>query len=153
MNNKGFTLIELVVTLSLIIIIVGIAVPKINYDNSYLKSVTDELLYDIRDLRIKNMSDAEASAHEILFYDNNKYMFKNTNNEEVVETIILEADFEFTLVNINSKKLSFNTNGTPSDNSILYGSESGEIVIKKKDGSLSKRIKIIKLTGKIQLID
>lgn len=140
MNRKGFTLIEIVITLSLVVIVTAIFVPKLNFNKSYLKAFSHELLYDIRDLRTKSMTIGSANYSIVIDTDKNIYYYKEGTN--VIKSIELDSDFEF---DIYTSTISFNFNGTPDNAQTIR-------IRNKKNGDY-KEITIVPNTGRVLLVD
>ena len=140
MNNKGYTLIELVVTISLVVVVTAIFVPKLNYNRSYLKAFSDELLYDVRDLRTKSMTKGSANYSIVFDTDKNIYYYKEGTN--VIKSVELDSDYEFDLY---TSTISFNFNGTPDNAQTIR-------IRNKKTGDY-KEISIVPNTGRILLVE
>ncbi len=138
MNTKGFTLIELIITISLIIVIVLIVVPKLNYDKSYLESFTKELAYDIRKIRINSMTN-DKELYYILLTNDSYELRKSLKRIKLVK---LKTNFKLDYIH---QEISFNYNGTP-DNSQT-------ITITNKKTKESKKISIVVETGRILILE
>lgn len=145
MNNKGYTLIELVVTISLVIIVTAIFVPKLNYNRSYLKSISHELLYDLRHLKTNSMTRDDAT-YKMVISENMYYITKSTSESITPTTIkLVEIDPDFELFSNNSNYIMFSYNGTP-----IYPTT---IKITNKKTNEYKKITITVGIGRILLIE
>ncbi len=142
LNKKGFTLIELIVTIGLLIILFSIVVPRINTDRYYMEKISKELLYDMKDIKVKNMT-SENDSYTMTFYPD-YYILKVGTNTGIKQykKVELKEDFLFTY---SFQNLTFNYRGSPS-----HGQT---ITLKDIKTEAIKQITIIPVTGRILLIE
>lgn len=143
MNNKGVTLIELILTLAIMAIIMVIVIPKTN-NNSYLNSISKELLYDIRDLRVKSMT-TDDTFYSMVVATNRYYITKSSKQgRKIIKLVDLKANYTLYSSNIK-RKVEFNYNGRP-----RYPTT---ITIMNTKTNRRKQISIVPDTGRILLIE
>ena len=70
MYKKGFTLIELVVTISILCMVLGLAVLAIDADMFYMEKMADEFVMDVRYVQTECMKSA-SGKHKISIDFNN----------------------------------------------------------------------------------
>lgn len=144
MNNKGVTLIELILTLTILTVIMVIVIPKTN-NNAYLNSISKELLYDIRDLRTRSMT-SDNSYYSMVIAPNRYYITKSSAKEGRKIIKIVDLKPNYTLNSSNRKrKVEFSYNGRP-----RYPTT---ITIMNTKKNKHKQISIVPDTGRILLIE
>ena len=136
MQNKGFTLIELIIVIAIIGIIASICMPKNRVSDYKLHSQAKLLTSEIRMIRYKVMT--EGSFESIVINENS---YSIVNDSKVINKVELDENFYIT-ENLGSK-IKFNLNGTP-----LKG---GSITIKDKNTQKSHVITIVPYTGRVLL--
>jgi len=144
LNKKGFTLIELIVTIALLAILFSIVVPRINTDRYYMEKIAKELLYDLKDIKVKNMT-SENKTYTITFFTD-FYILKEGTNAGIKQykKVELKEDYEFYYSNGN-QNLTFNYRGSPS--------QAQTITFKNLKTEVIKQITIVPVTGRILLIE
>ena len=142
LNKKGFTLIELIVTIGLLIILFSIVVSRINTDRYYMEKISKELLYDMKDIKVKNMT-SENDSYTMTFYPD-FYILKVGTNTGIKQykKVELKEDFLFMY---SFQNISFNYRGSPS--------QGQTITLKDLKTEAIKEITIIPVTGRILLIE
>ncbi len=143
-NNSGLTLIELIIVLAILSILVSLIVPKIDSTNYRLKTEARLLCNEIRDLRLKNMT--ESLLYKIYIHSDNYQLHEGPSQLKRwdVESGIKISD-NFGDENISYTKLSFNNNGAPN--------YSGTITIKDINSGKYMEITIVLATGRVLLKD
>ena len=93
MNNKGFTLIEVMLVLALIGVVSLIVIPKLDADFGYLDSYSKDLLYDIRFVREETMRGKngykiklEADSYKVLIDDIEQHERDLKDKYEIIYT-------------------------------------------------------------------
>lgn len=146
-NRKGFTLIELIIIIALIGIVLSMSIPRLYMDSVKIDSITNELLYDIRYIRLENMKG--EYKYDIKFYGPSNpggqyyYIITRSNgsiHNEGVKTIKIDSKYEFSTYVVNNHFISFNVDGTRT-----VGLKS--ITILNKSDANEKRIIEITNTG------
>lgn len=136
MQNKGFTLIELIIIIAILGIITSMCLPKSRVNNHKIYSEARLLTSEIRTLRYKVMT--QGGIHSILLSE--KY-YSVINNGEVVKNVKLDDN---TYISENfDKELKFDPSGSPK--------RGGSITIKDKTNNKSHVITIVPYTGRILL--
>ena len=142
LNKKGFTLIELIVTIGLLFILFSIVVPRINTDRYYMEKISKELLYDMKDIKVKNMT-SDNSSYTMTFYPN-FYTLKVGTNTGIKQYKKVELKEDFMLM-YSFENITFNYRGSPN-----HGQT---IILKNLETLATKEITIIPVTGRILLIE
>jgi prepilin-type N-terminal cleavage/methylation domain-containing protein len=142
LDKKGFTLIELIVTIGLLAILLSLVVLKIDPDRYYLEKISKEIYYDIKDVKVKSMT-SDGVSYSISLYNNYYILKKGTNTGTVqYKKVELKEDFEFLY---EDQLLTFNYRGSPS--------QAQTITIRDIKRNLIKQITIVPVTGRILLIE
>jgi prepilin-type N-terminal cleavage/methylation domain-containing protein len=91
--NKGFTLIEMLIVISLIAIITAIAVPQFTRytQNNALQSAARELAGDIQIIRQR--AAADSAAYTLQFLDNTRYTYTLPPNPAVIKNVTTLTDY------------------------------------------------------------
>ncbi|MFA9423511.1 MAG: Tfp pilus assembly protein FimT/FimU [Sedimentibacter sp.] len=111
MNNKGFSLIELIVTISILSIVFALVVPKLDSGFAYLDKMANEFTMDVRYVQMESMK-KPASGYKISI-DKSKgcyYVYKNTVVEKTVE---FEQRYNIDYTNANMDTIGFTYEGMP----------------------------------------
>ena len=142
MNKKGFTLIELIVTIGLLIILLSIVFPKINTDRYYLDKVSKELLYDLKDIKVKMMT-TDGPSYSMTIFEN-YYILKLGKDNRIYryKKFELKEGYKFLY---SHQDVTFNFNGAPH--------QSQTIKVLNTETSEEKEISIVLGTGRILLLE
>jgi len=137
MQNKGFTLIELVVTISIIFIVLASAALVIDMDMFYLEKMADEFAMDVRYVQIQSVKDENASYRVSI--DADKGYYKILNFSVVEKTVKFKDRYQIGYSNHESS-VGFTHNGTPIN--------SGTFTILDTRTNKTKQISIVPTTGR-----
>lgn len=113
MYNDGFTLIELVVTISILCILLGLAVLVIDADMFYMDKMADEFVMDVRYVQTECMKSTFGN-HKISIDINNGcyYIFDNTIIEKTVK---FKSRYQIDYSNQNMESVGFTYEGIPTN--------------------------------------
>lgn len=136
MQNKGFTLIELIIIIAIMGIITSTFIPRNRASDYRLYSQARLLTNEIRMTRYKVMT--EGGFQGIVINENS---YSIVNDSKVIRKVELGEDFHIT-ENLGSK-IKFDLNGIP-----IKG---GSITIKDKHTKKSHIITIVPYTGRVLL--
>ena len=142
MDKKGFTLIEVIVTIGLLIILLSLVFPKINMDRYYLDKVSKELLYDLKDIKVKMMT-TDGPTYSMTISDNH-YMLKIGKNKRINQYKKFELKEGYKFI-YSHQDVAFNFNGAP------HQSQTIKIINTETDEK--KEISIVLGTGRILLLE
>jgi prepilin-type N-terminal cleavage/methylation domain-containing protein len=118
MNTKGFSLIEMLVVMGIVVILFALTVPQLFRlrDRNVLQSATTKMLSDFREQQLKAMN--ELQVHGVHFTSEKYTQFVGDqfveSHDANIETI-LDYPLGFSLINIPN-------------NTIYFASGSGEII-------------------------
>lgn len=139
-NNRGMTLIELLLVISIIALSLSIAIPKIERRNYHLMTSSRMLRDDIRNVRYMKMVEGKNLKISL---ERNQYSVME--NSKVVKRVKLEKDFKITYTdNFKGGDIIFGYNGVPT-----YGG--GTITIFDDRANKYCEITIVPATGRILL--
>jgi prepilin-type N-terminal cleavage/methylation domain-containing protein len=111
MCTKGFTLIEVIITVSIMTIVSAIVVPLISMDFAYMDRMVDEFAMDIRYVQMENMKKPRAGYKlSIDKYEGCYYILKKDVIEKTVE---FKERYSISYTNANMDSIGFNNDGTP----------------------------------------
>ncbi len=136
MHNKGFTLIELVVTISILGIILSLAVLIIDRDMFYMEKMADEFVTDVRYVQNESKK-SPSNTYEISIDENNScyHVKKSTDTEKTVKfKDRYQIDYN------NGNRIGFTYDGSPKN--------SGTFTITDTKAEKIKEITIIPATGR-----
>jgi len=142
LDKKGFTLIEVIVTIGLLIILLSLVFPKINMDRYYLDKVSKELLYDLKDIKVKMMT-TDGPTYSMTISDNH-YMLKIGKNKRIYQYKKFELKEGYKFI-YSHQDVAFNFNGAP------HQSQTIKIINTETDEK--KEISIVLGTGRILLLE
>lgn len=144
MNNKGFTLLELILCISLFAIILTIPLFKIDVLlNQKEKKELKEFITDINYAR--NKAIIESTRYSIYIRpDTNSYVIyqHKSSMQKIVKKKEFTNGIQFKSTNVKDKEIIFTQSGAPS--------HAGEILLKNKRGEDIK-ITITPATGKVNI--
>jgi len=142
LNKKGFTLIELIVTIGLLIILLSIVFPKINLDRYYMDKVAKELLYDLKDIKVKMMT-TDGPAYSMTISEDH-YMLKIGKDKRIYQYKKFELKEGYKFI-YSYQDVAFNFNGAPHQSQTIriLNTETNEI----------REISIVLGTGRILLLE
>lgn len=110
MRNKGFTLIELMVTISILCIVMALAVLIIDTDIFYMEKMADEFVMDVRYIQMECIK--TFGNHKISIDIDNRcyYVF---DNSVIIKTVIFKNRYQIDYSNLNMDSVGFNIEGIP----------------------------------------
>lgn len=111
MRNKGFTLIELVVTISILSIVLATVVLIIDMDMFYLEKMADEFAMDVRYVQMECMKGATNNHRISIDIANGCYYIFNTTVIE--KTVVYKSRYQIDYSNQNMESVGFTHDGTP----------------------------------------
>lgn len=136
MNDNGFTLVEVILVISILSIIMTIAIPMVNMDLGYMDKMAAEFIADVRFVQMETMKYPEA-GYQI---DINK----NKGEYYIRKKLILVKKVCFTeryKINYNNKSpFAFTYEGTPIN--------AGTFTILDTKTNESKKVTIVPTTGR-----
>ncbi|MBS4536193.1 type II secretion system protein [Clostridium sp. D2Q-14] len=141
MNNKGITIVELILVLSIFLVIIGIILPRIDISDYILKSYGRKLVSDLNYIKINSMSNGIGASNRIIFNEK-RYNIKVGNKPS--KNIYLKSNYKISQ-NISSNRIYFNPNGSPS--------QACTITIFNNDNERYIEITITPATGRIHMYD
>lgn len=135
-NNKGLTLIELIVVIGFLGLLLSISLPKIEKSPYILLYTTKTLRDDIRNIKYAAMT--EGTGARIVF---DRYSYMILEGEKIIKTVNLNKDLRIKQ-NLLKSSIGFDFKGTP-----ISGGGTVSIV----DESTKKycKITIVPATGRI----
>ena len=138
MLNKGFTLIELVVTISILCIVLALAVLIIDIDMFYLEKMADEFAMDVRYVQMECMK-GETNNHRIsIDITNGCYYIYDIY--AIKKTVAFKNRYKIDYSNQNMGSIGFTHDGTPIN--------SGIFTILDTRTNETKQISIVPATGR-----
>ncbi len=110
MCNKGFTLIELVATVSILCIVLALAVLIIDTDIFYMEKMADEFIMDVRNVQMECIK--TLGNHKISIDIDNRcyYVF---DNSVIIKTVIFKDRYQIDYSNKNMASIGFDIEGIP----------------------------------------
>jgi len=143
-NNRGVTLLELILCISIIAIILSIPVFNIDvFLNLKEKNELKEFITDINYAR--NRSIIESARHSVfLNIDKNSYtIYKHTSSmPKIVKKKEFTHGIQLKSTNVRDKEIMFTQIGVPS--------HTGEVILKNRKGEKTK-ITITPVTGRVNV--
>ncbi|MBF8982647.1 prepilin-type N-terminal cleavage/methylation domain-containing protein [Lutibacter sp. B2] len=137
-NKKGFTIIELLITVAILGIIASLSIPKIDHTNLHLKTQGRLLCSDLRAMRLASMTEGEGY---MLYLRKNYYVINNGLRR--IKKVTFVPNYE---VLPGKQRIMFNYNGSPS-----YGGMTIKIINRKTKKYIE--ITIVPASGRILLKD
>ena len=138
MLNKGFTLIELVVTISILCIVLALAVLIIDIDMFYLEKMADEFAMDVRYVQMECMK-GETNNHRISI-DIANGCYHVFNIAVIIKTVVFKNRYKIDYSNQNMESIGFTHDGTPVN--------PGTFIILDTRTNETKQISIVPTTGR-----
>ena len=111
MNKNGFSLIEMVVTISILSIVLALAIPSLDVDFAYLDKMANEFAMDIRYVQMENMK--RPSSGYKMSIDKSLgcyYVYKNSVMEK---TVLFKERYKIDYTNLNMDSIGFTYEGMP----------------------------------------
>lgn len=138
-NNNGFTLIELIVTISIMILLLTITVPRFDISFGYMEKMINEFAMDVRNVQMENMKTPSA-GYDIKIYSDKYYIRKNMDIEKIV-------NFKdgYTINYNNGDSISFTYDGEPK--------KAGTFTITNTRNSKVKQVSIVPVTGRTIILE
>lgn len=111
MNNKGFSLIEMVVTISILSIVLALAIPRLDTDFAYMEKMANEFAMDVRYVQMESMK-RPGSGYKISIDKSAGcyYVYKNTVMEK---TVTFKERYKIDYTNLNMDSIGFTFEGMP----------------------------------------
>jgi len=111
MNNKGFSLIEMVVAISILSIVFAIAIPRLDADFAYMDKMANEFAMDLRYVQMESMK-RPSSGYRISINKSTGcyYVYKNTVIEKAVT---FKERFKIDYTNLDMDSIGFTYEGMP----------------------------------------
>ena len=138
MKNKGFTLIELVVTISILFIVLASASLIIDMDIFYMEKMADEFVADVRYIQMESIK-SEASNYRISI-DYAKGCYHIFNFSTVEKTVEFKSRYKIDYTNQKMERVGFKHDGAPIN--------SGTFIILDTRTNKTKQISIVPTTGR-----
>lgn len=145
MDNKGITIIELILILAIMGIIIVIAVPKFDFSDSEMKRYGRELTMDLNYIKTKSKTSNNNNENKIRLESKHYDLYIDN---KVNKTKHLKENFEITTnlePNIIPEKIEFTRMGKPS--------RACSIFIINNDNNRYIKISITVGTGRIHMYD
>lgn len=111
MNNKGFTLIELVITISILGIALSLAILTIDMDIFYMEKMADEFVMDVRYVQAECMKSTSGNHRINIDVDNGCYYI--LDNSVVEKTVSFKNRYQINYSNENMMYIGFTNVGIP----------------------------------------
>lgn len=138
MYNKGFTLIEVAVTISILLILLTLAVPILDTDMFYMEKMANEFVMDIRYVQAQNMKNPMSGYRVSIDKENGRYYV--LNNTVAEKTVKFKNRYALDYSNTNMHSIGFNYEGVPINAGTFR-------IIDKRTNKL-KEISIVPATGR-----
>lgn len=138
MSKSGFTLIETVVTIFILIILISLAVPKLDMDFAYMDKMANEFAMDVRYIQMESMKVPGAEYNIRINMDEGFY---NVDVDTVtVKTVKFKERYKISYNNINMKSIGFTYEGMPVN--------AGTFSILDTRTNEKKEVSIVPMTGR-----
>lgn len=141
MKNNGFTLIEIVLVLSLIGILTLLTVPKISADFGYMDKMAEEFLKDARFIQMEAMKHPKPIYQIYVHPNERKYLLKD--EYKIIKEVNFNERYSINYTGMGS--LRFNIDGTPIN--------AGTFTIKDNKTNKEKNITIVPATGRTIIVE
>ena len=140
-NNNGFTLIEMVITITVISIIFAIAVPRFDINTGYMEKMANEFAMDVRYVQMENMKNPDANYEIEVNAISDDYYVKNGMSIE--KSVAFKS--RYTINYNNGSVIRFSYEGAP----IKAGTFT---ITDTKTGDL-KQVTIVPATGRTIILE
>lgn len=110
MCNKGFTLIELVVTISILCIVLALTFLVIDHDIFYMEKMADEFITDVRYVQMQCKK--TLGNHKISINIDNKCYYVY-DNSVIIKTVTFKERYQIDYTNENMDSVGFTIEGIP----------------------------------------
>jgi prepilin-type N-terminal cleavage/methylation domain-containing protein len=138
MHDKGFTLIESLVTISILCIVLASALLIIDLDMFYLDKMADEFAMDVRYVQMECMKGAIYTHKIYIDIPNRSYhIFKDV---AIRKTVVFKSRYQIEYSNQNMESVGFTQEGTPIN--------PGTFTILDTRTNKTKKISIVPSTGR-----
>lgn len=146
MDNRGITIIELILILAIMGIIVSIAVPQFDFSDSEMKRYGRELVMDLNYIKTKSKTAKVNKYNKIsLSKDlNGKYYYNLKIDNKFNKKVYLEEKFKIT-TNLSGQEIYFTRMGIPTP--------AGTIRIINNENNNYIEITITPATGRIHMYE
>ena len=139
-NQKGFTLIELIVVIATLAMLFSLVIPNIQKNSSELLTTSRKLRDEIRYIRY--MKIAEGKNYRLVFQEHSYILSEGPKR---IKEVIIDKDLSINQ-NFIGSEVFFSYNGAPSSNG-------GTITITNKNSKRYCKITVVPATGRILLKD
>lgn len=140
-NNNGFTLIEMVITITVISIIFAIAIPRFDINAGYMEKTANEFAMDVRYIQMENMKNPNADYEIEVNMISNDYCVKNGISIE--KTVSFKN--RYTIDYNNGSVISFSYGGAPK--------KAGTFTITDTKTGDIKQVTIVPATGRTIILE
>lgn len=137
MCNKGFTLIELVATISILCIVLALAALIIDTDIFYMEKMADEFIMDVRNVQMECIK--TLGNHKISIDIDNR-CYHVFDSSVIIKTVIFKNRYQIDYSNKNMDSVGFNIEGIPIN--------AGTFTIKDTKTNKIIEISIVPTTGR-----
>lgn len=137
-DQKGFTLIELIVVMAALAMLLSLAVPRIQKGSSDLLATSKTLRDEIRYARYMKMT--EGKNYRLVFQEHSYILSEGPKR---IKEVVIDKDLSIH-ENFKGSEVSFSFNGSPSSNG-------GTITISNKVSKKYCKITVVPATGRILL--
>ncbi|HHU76749.1 MAG TPA: prepilin-type N-terminal cleavage/methylation domain-containing protein [Firmicutes bacterium] len=144
-NRKGFTFIELVITLALLGLLLAIALPCLPALSNYrLEGAARKMAADLRLIKNEAISSGKACQIKFFVYDQSYYLYLADRNQIVrlPEGISFIGDTNFNKDSLNRPYVLFNVLGRPN--------MGGTVILGSRDGG-RRYIILTPVTGRVRV--
>ena len=133
-NNNGFTLIELIATISIMILLLSMMVLRFDISSGYMEKMINELAMDVRNVQMENMK-IPSAGYNVKIYSDKYYIRRNMDIEKKV-------NFKngYTINYNNGDSISFTYDGKPK--------KAGTFTITNTRTGKIKQFSIVPVTGR-----
>ena len=143
MSKKGFTLIEVLVTISILSIVFTLAIPKIDLDFAYMDKMANEFAMDIRCVQMECMKRPNSNSSICINVSEGCYhIYIKTS---IVKTVTFKKRYKINYTNVNMDAIRFTYEGMP----INAGTFS---ILDTKTNEI-KKVSIVPTTGRTVIME
>lgn len=149
MDNKGFTLIELIVTVGIVAVLMAVVLPRIDIGSGYADRVARGLLTDLRYVQSEHMKNPETQYQIYLDISKGRYQVRSSFDvftPGIEKEVVLRdgCTFSYTnaqgMANYKYAKLYFTSSGAPVN--------AGTITVRDTVRDEERQITIVPATGR-----
>lgn len=111
MCKKGFTLIELILTISILFILFALVVPGLDMDMFYMEKMANEFVMDVRYVQMESMKNPSSTYR--ISIDKEKGCYYIFNEVYIEKTVKYKSRYKIDYSNPNIQSITFNYEGVP----------------------------------------